>query len=192
MEREIPVAAPRINIEASIRDLLHEVRLVQACLDAQIDRLEQIERALKTLLGARTAHGGGIVDSGAAQVAYNLQIVPHADESVEVTIDGGRKFSLGPRLAKVFLFLATGEKDRGGADPLVGWRSRTEIIKFLKDSTGKDFRRTYLNNMVHLLKQALRKAGYDCSLIQTHRQKGARLAFKRGAHSLSGASTPGW
>jgi hypothetical protein len=108
----------------------------------------------------------------------------------EVAIRGGRKFSLGPKLAEVFKFIATGEKDGAGEDPLVGWRSRTEILKFLKDSTGEEFRKQYVNNMVHLLKKALRKAGYDHSLIQTHRQKGIRFALKRGAQGVVKASAP--
>jgi hypothetical protein len=124
-------------------------------------------------------------------VAHNLDIQPQPDGSAEMMIDGGRKFFLGPRLAEVFKFIASAGKDGAGEDPLVGWRSRQEILKFLSDSTGEEFRKQYVNNMVHLLKKALRKAGYDRGLIQTNRQKGIRFALKRGAQGLK-ASTPEW
>jgi len=159
-------------------------------LDKLTVKLEEIERELALLEGQGIGCAGP-PPPGPVQVAYNLDIQPRPDGSAEVAIDGGRKFSLGPRLADVFEFLASGEKDRCGTDPLVGWRSRREILQFLKDSTGKDFRRSYVNNMVHLIKKALRKAGYNHSLIQTHRKKGIRLAFKRGAQGLLKALASG-
>jgi hypothetical protein len=170
MAKGMHVATPRINFGASRRDLLHDVRLVRTSLEAQVERLDRIECYLELLSGIHTT---GARDP----VAYNLDIQQRADGSVEFAIDGGDKFSLGPRLAEVFQFLASGDKDRSEKDALVGWRSRTEIIKFLEESTGKSFRTNYVNNMVHLLKEALRKAGYDRGMIQTHRQKGVRLAL---------------
>jgi len=56
--------------------------------------------------------------SGDDQIAYNLDIRTRANGSVEVAIDSGEKFSLGPRLAEVFRFLASGDKERGGNDGL--------------------------------------------------------------------------
>jgi transposase len=97
-----------------------------------------------------------------------------------VSIDGGRKFVLAPQLAEVFRFIATGDKERSEKDPLVSWRSREAVLELL-DSDGRSYSRRYVNNLVHRLRQTLRKAGYDWNLIQTHRQKGVRFAFKRGA-----------
>jgi hypothetical protein len=179
-----PVATPRINFGASIRDLLHEVRLIRSALEAQIERLDRIERDLVFLSGIRTTGAGNLPPSGTGPVAYNLDMKQRADGSVELVIDGGDRFSLGPRLAEVFQFLASGDKDRSGKDPLAGWRSRTEIIEFLEKHTGKRFSKNYVNGMVYLLKKALTKARYDRGLIQTHRQKGVRLAYKRGAQGL--------
>lgn len=192
MPSDMRVVVPRINYAASTRDLLHEVRLIQASLGAQIDRLEGIERDLQILLRTCSAGDARTIVSGADQVAYNLHTRPLPDGSVEIAIDGGAKFSFGPRLADVFQFFASGDKDRSGKDPLVGWRSRADIIRFLEESMGRIPRASYVNNLVHLLKRSLRRAGYDPSLIQTHRQKGVRFALKVGARGPQDSSLPGW
>jgi hypothetical protein len=175
------VATPRINIDASRRDLLHEVRLVRTSLEAQIERLDRIECDLSVLSKIQHQSARNLVSFVTGPVAYNMDIHDRSDGSVEFAIDGGKSFSLGPRLAGVFKFLASGDKEGGGKDALAGWRSRTEILKRLEEATGRKFRRNYVNNMVYLLKETLTKAGYDRGLIQTHRQKGARLAYKRRA-----------
>jgi len=172
---------PRFNVPASFRDALHELRLVRSSLEGQIDRLDRLEQELVTL---SRIWSGGVgyeppIDLG--QIAYNLEIQSRPDGSAIVSIDGDRKFVLAQQLAEVFRFIASGEKDRGGSDPLVGWRSRGEILDFLADSAGRSYEPRYINNLVHRLKKALRKAEYDCNLIQTNRQKGVRFAFKRGA-----------
>jgi len=179
------MAKPRINYDASIRMLVHDVRVTRANLAAQIARLDRIEFDLVTLLQACAPFETNACVSGSFRVAHNLAIWRRSDGSVEVSIDGGAKFSLGPRLADVFLFLASGGKDASGKDPLVAWRSRADILRFLQEGASRSFRKSYVNNMVHLLKEALRKAGYDRSLIQTHRRKGIRLAYKGGSQDLS-------
>ena len=194
MAKDVPIASPRFNVAASIRDLRRELRQVLGSLEGVIGKIEQIEEALKLLEKASTGCAGISILTGASRLAYNLEILPRADGSgsVEFSIDGRSKFSLGPRLAEVFQFIASGDKDRSSADPLVGWRSRSEIIGFLQNSTGKLFRKSYVNNMVHLLRDALRTAGYDRNLIQTHKEKGVRLALKRGGRGIQGALPPGW
>jgi hypothetical protein len=181
------VAKPRINYEASIRMLVHDVRVTRANLAAQMARLDRIDFDLVSLLQACAPCETKGCGPGPSRIAHNLVVWRRGDGFVEVSIDGGAKFSLGPRLAEVFLFLASGGKDASGKDPLVAWRSRAEIVRYLQEGAGKPFRRNYVNNMVHLLKEALRKAGYDRSLIQTHRQKGIRLAYKSGSQELSAA-----
>jgi len=182
--RRLGGVMPRYNIGATIRDGLHEIRLLRNCLEGQIERLDRMERELAALIGG-CADGTdcGFLD-GLGQVAHNLEIQPRADGSAVVSIDGGRKFVLAQQLAEVFQFIASGDKNRSGKDPLVSWRSRAEILDFLADSAGRSFHPRYINNLVHRLKCALRKAGYDCNLIQIHRRKGVRFAFKRGAQAL--------
>ena len=183
------MATPRINFGASISDLLHEVRLIRSSLEAQIARLDRIECELKVLSGVCSSSTSKPFACGPGVVAYNLHKHELPDGSVEFSIDGGKKFSLGPRLAGVFQFLYSGDNPSG--DELVGWRSRKEIIKFLADSTdGKSFPSSYPNNMVNKLRDALQNAGYRRDLIQTHDQKGIRLAYKRRARSLE--ATIGW
>jgi hypothetical protein len=183
---------PRFNVAASLRDALHEVRLVRSCLDGQIDRLDRLERELVALLRSGSGGAGAGPTNDVGQVAHNLEIQCRPDGSAVVSIDGGRKFVLAQQLAEVLRFIASGEKDRGGSDPLVGWRSRTEILSFLADSAGRSYEPRYLNNLVHRLRMALKKADYHCDLIQTNRQKGVRFAFKHSARTLAvESSDPG-
>lgn len=181
MTCELQMQLPRINIGASIRELRRKLRLVLGILDALTDKVAEIERDLAVMERARNVCPDGPPPPVDDPIAYNLEIRTRANGSVEVTIDGGEKFSLGPRLAEVFRFLASGDKERGGNDELVGWRSRAEINKFLNDSTGKQLRACYVNNLVHLLRMALSKAHYDSKLIQSHRQKGYRFALKHSS-----------
>jgi hypothetical protein len=180
---------PRFNVAVSLRDALHEVRLVRGNLEGQIDRLDRLERELSALLPSYPA---GIdceptIDLG--QVAHNLDIRSRPNGSAVVSIDGGRKFALAQQPAEFFWFIASGDKDRGGSDPLVGWRSRSEILEFLAQSAERCFHPRYINNLVHRVKNALRKAGYSPGLIQTHRQKGLRFALKRGPRVSSPVSS---
>jgi hypothetical protein len=127
-------------------------------------------------------------------LAYTLEIRRHANGSIDVAINNGKRISLGPRLADVFKFISTGDQDPDGRDPLVGWRSRTAIIAHLEKLAGKPFPRAYINKMVYLLKRALRNAEYDGKLIQTHEVQGIRLAYKYPGwgkpHPRKGGSSP--
>lgn len=181
MAKEMFGAKPRINLVTSVRDLLHDVRLIRNSLEAQIERLERVELELSVLVSSSGADPSNAGPLGGGPMAHNLEINPLPDGSVEFAIDGGDTFSLGPRLAEVFQYLASGDKDRSGQDALVGWRSRMEIIAFLEKHARRAFRTNNVNGMVYLLKKALQKAGYDPKLIQTHRQKGVRLAYKHSA-----------
>jgi hypothetical protein len=192
MTSEVQRQLPMINIGASIRELRRKLRLVLGILDALTDKVAEIERELAVLEGARNVGSGGLPPSSDDQIAYNLDIRTRANGSIEVVIDGGVKFSLGPRLAEVFRFLASADKERGGNDELVGWRSRAEINKFLNNTTGKQLRACYVNNLVHLLRKALSKAHYDSNLIQSHRQKGYRLALKHSSSVRMNDSTTTW
>ncbi len=181
MDDHVPVAGPRLKLDTSIQDMLYEVRRVRANLGAQIDRLDRMELDLTTMRGGRIAIASGQPPPAPERVAHNLEIEVRHDGYGVVSIDGGRKFVLAPQLAEVFRFIATGDRSRSEKDPLVGWRTRDEIREFLADTEGRSYPRRYVNNLVHRLRQALRKAGYDLNLVQSHRQKGVRFAFKRGA-----------
>ena len=172
---------PRFNVPASFRDAVHEVRLVRGSLERQIDKLDRLERELVALYRIWLGGAGHIPPIDLGQVAYNLEVQSHPDGSAVIAIDGGRKFVLSQQLAEFFRFIASGEKDRSGSDPLVGWRSSDEILDFLADSAGRSYEKRYINNLVHRVKKALQNADYDCNLIQRNRQKGVRFAFKRGA-----------
>ena len=171
---------PRFNVIESLRDLLHDLRLVRNALEAQIERIDRLEYEIKALVRGSGAGAGPFGGWGSTPVAHNLMIDSQPDGSVRFAIDGGKSFTLPPRLAEVFLFLASGEKGASDDDALVGWRSRTEISAFQGGRRGRAITRNYVNGMVYLLRKALRTALYNPKLIQTHRQKGVRLAYKRG------------
>lgn len=194
MVGDVTVAAPQASSEGYIRELRRGLRQVLGVLEDLIAKIEKIEKRLKELENAGTGRTSGPLPPGAARVAYNLEITPCANGSgaFEVSIDGGESFSLGPRLAGVLRFIASGDKERGGADPLVGWRSREQIRDSLARPSRKPFRVAYVNGMVNLLRKTLRKNGYDSNLIQTNKEKGVRLALKHSARGLPQASTPEW
>lgn len=177
MASEGSQAFPRFNVGATARDWLREVGLMRGCLDAQVDRLDRLERELVTLIrscGVNDDHPVLTEDP----IAYNLSFTWRGDGSATVSIDGGAKFLLPPQLAEVFQFIATGKANPRARDALAGWRSRAEIAALLERSAHRPFTISYVNNLVHRLRQVLRKAGYDRNLIQTHKQKGVRFAHK--------------
>lgn len=181
----------KINLEASLRILLHDVRLLQSALEAQIPRLERIELDLVTLQRMLPSHAGHkpVAPQPCRDVVYNLHVDPHSNGTVVFSIDGGAEFSLAPRLAEVFQFIASGAKEGRGDDPLVGWRRRADIKAFLEQHAGKSVSAGYVNSMVNLLRDSLDKAGYDRGLIQTHARLGVRLALKRSAQGWTANST---
>jgi DNA-binding winged helix-turn-helix (wHTH) protein len=69
-------------------------------------------------------------------------------------------------------------------DALAGSRSREEIKALLEKGPVKRFTNHGVNQKVYLIKRALGKAEYNQNLIQTDRQKGVRLAYKRGGQGL--------
>lgn len=173
----MPGPTPKINLSVSARDWLHDLRLVRSALEAQIDRLDRLELEMGRLTSLDGRDAGALAP-GALSVALNLEIQPQPDGSARIVIDGGANLLLAPRLADVFQFLASSEKDRTAKDGLMEWRSRMEVVRFLEKHAGKAFTTRYLNGMVYLLKKALREAGYDARLIQSHRQKGLRFAYQ--------------
>lgn len=187
MASEASHAPPRFNVRATARDWLREVRLIRGCLDAQVDRLDRLERELVTLIGSCDVDDDpSVLTDG--PIAYNLSFAWRGDGSAAVSIDGGAKFVLPPQLAEVFQFIATGNANHRARDPLVGWRSRAEIAALLERSAHRSFTVSYVNNLVHRLRQVLRKAGYNGNLIQTHKHKGVRVAHKWVAGGLSSFS----
>jgi hypothetical protein len=50
--------------------------------------------------------------------------------------------------------------------------------QFLELQTGHEIPRRYVNNVVHLLKNAFQRVGLDRRLIETHERKGVRMALK--------------
>jgi hypothetical protein len=170
--------SPKLNLLATAVGLRSELRAVRAALERQVDRIDRMEQDLSVVIEAARAAGEPINFStlGHMPVAHSLNYRRNADDSAEFQIDGGGYFYLPPRLSQVLLFLASAPK--AGEDALVTWRSREDLVEFLQRQIGREIPTRYVNNIVHLLKNAFQKVGLDRRLIQTHKRKGVRLALK--------------
>jgi hypothetical protein len=189
MASDLQIPLPGGDFGALIRDLRSGLRQVLSALEKVVEKIEEIEKRLKDL-----ENGGvrGPLPPGAPRFVYNIDILPSANgsRSFEVSVDGKEGFFLGPRLAGLLEFIASGERDRNAVDPLVGWRSWEELTS-LKDSAGKGFRRAYVNTMVNLLRDTLLHEGFSRDLIQTNKEKGVRLRLKHSSRGPRHALIPG-
>ena len=169
---------PKLNLLATAVELRLELRSIRAALERQVERLDRIDHDLSVVIDAGRAAGeaGRLPVLGYMPVAHSLNCRPNPDESAEFQVDGSTYFCLPPRLSQVLLFLASAPK--APEDALIAWRSREDLVGFLRHQVGRDVPSRYLNNLVHILKNAFQKAGLDRRLIQTHKRKGIRLALK--------------
>jgi hypothetical protein len=166
-----------------IGHLNHLLRVAQGAGDRQVDRFFEISRLVSDLikdgLDDPTVAIGPRVGL-MAQIAQTLRIEDHIDGTVWFAFDLRNEFKLAPRLADLLTYLASASADRAGStEHLVGFRSRADILAFLEETAGKKFRRQYLNNLVNLLKDALRRLDGRI-LVVTDRRKGIRLLLKHG------------
>jgi len=169
---------PKLNLLTTAADLRSELRAVRAALERQVDRLDRMEQDLSVVIEVARAAGlpVDLPPPGRGPVVHSLICRRSPDDSAEFQADGGGFFGLPPRLSQFLLYLASAPK--GGEDALVSWRSRENLVGFLQVQTGRKIPCRYVNNIVHLLKNAFQKAGLDRRLIQTHTRKGVRLALK--------------
>jgi hypothetical protein len=183
MEKDTSGGTPRINIATTCEYWRRELRQMVGALERLVDRIEQLEQEISSLqsgCASRTVDGNGQGPHGSEPTVYAIDVHKLSNGSIEIALDGGRRFKLPPQLAEVFLFIACGEKSSDHQDPLVGWRSRKEILECLAKSSGRIYKQRFVNNLIHRLKDALSRAGYSRCLIQTHRRRGVRLAYRRG------------
>jgi hypothetical protein len=193
MASNMQISLMKSSNNSFIRDLRRRLRLALGSLDALTGKIEEIEKNLATLECSLVFDFGGIRTADEIPIAHNLDIRSRHYGYIEVSLDGGKWFTLGRRLAEVFLLIATGNKECSGSDDLVGWRSKDEIHTFIQASAKRPLRRSYVNNLINLLKNKLFKAGYNRDLIQVDRQKkGIRLALKSGARGLREVSSLKW
>jgi len=186
MASAMQMPLPMNDNSVLIPDARRRLRQVMSILEALIGKTEKIEIDLARMENSRVGVVGRIRTTSVVPFSYNLDIQARYDDSIAVSFDGGAKIILGPRLASVFMFLAiaSGGSAGNGGGTMAGWRSRSEILDYLEQSAKKKFRISYVNNVIHLLRAKLIKAGYDPRIIQTHREKGVRLAIKCGDRNL--------
>lgn len=177
----------------AIRHFTHQLRLVMGALDGQVGRIEALERELKEFVKwiepPEDATGGRLPSDKDPWIIRHLSYRPGFDGSARFVLDGGAEFRLSPQLAEVFVFLARGEMNGDEDTPLVGWRSRNEILAHIRRIFGREFPERYVNNLVHRLRDALSHEKCSRALIQTHRRKGVRLACHRDALETADAGS---
>ena len=178
---------PNADLATSLRFLLRGARLIRSNLSAQIDRIDRLEMELTVLISRADgdfAARAWIADRPRSTI-HHLAIQNNPDESIDVEINSGPTFHLSPRPAGLFMFLA--ETNQGGRTP-APWRSRREVIRFLEGRMRGKIRPQYVNNLIHSLRKALIESGHDPGLIQSHQEKGVRLAFRNEVFSKKGNS----
>jgi hypothetical protein len=176
------MAIPKFNVAQSLAFILDALLKLQASyykLDQQIDEIKKEVEILKAYVDKFGATSPPTTKTEPA-VAFQLHFVLLPDGSAKVSIDGGEWIALPPRRAELLEFLKSGDRDP--EDKLVAWRSIEEIKAFLEHRHQKPFRRSYINDLIYDLRKALegddpKQPKYNPNLVQTHREKGARLAL---------------
>jgi hypothetical protein len=167
---------------ASLRNFKSDLRLVQKSHDAHGDRLEQLIGLLDMQIADLCRRIGEVGPPPPRPDALYVDCQEGVNGSLMFSIDGGKEFTLPPRLEQFFQYIALGVEAPGGTTGPGRWLSRGEIAAYLERLAHRPFTFAYINEMVRRLRAALAKAGYDRMLIQTHRQRGIRLAVKAGLH----------
>lgn len=171
---------PKASLATSLQILLRNARLIRSNLSAQIDRLDRVEMELAVLSSwaAGGGHQGAWIAEEPGSMIHHLAIQNNPNDSIDVEINSSPAFHLGPRLAGLFLFLAESTKVSRGRSALPPWHSRNEVICFLEQRMQGKIRPQYVNNLIYSLRKVLSAAGHDPGLIQSHQEKGVRLAFR--------------
>jgi hypothetical protein len=171
---------PKANLATSLQILLRNARLIRSNLAAQIDRLDRVEMELTVLSSWAAGEDqlGAWIGEKPGSMICHLAIQNNPNDSIDVEINSSPAFHLSPRLAGLFLFLAESAKVSRGRSALPPWHSRNEVICFLEQRMQGKIRPQYVNNLIHSLRKVLSAAGHDPGLIQSHLEKGVRLALR--------------
>lgn len=107
--------------------------------------------------------------------ASNVQIVRGRDGSANVTLVWSQELRLSPAMADLLEVLCS--QDTGSTrEQLVAWKPLAELMKRLREKTGKDLDPHTVTMRIHRLRSILDQCGVDKSLVQTDRQRGFRFA----------------
>jgi hypothetical protein len=180
----------RRNLPSRMRALRQKLKLAETSLrnawgllEECMDEADALQMAVnESGEGEPTMHGFG------DPIAYEFEMEHRADGSIIFHLGNAGSVPLPPKLAQFFIFLAS---EKGSSeDGLVPWKPRAEIRRWLEVQSGRAPRKGYENKLVGDLREKLDAAGMDEKLIQTHLQKGVRVALRarmaRGAGGVSG------
>ena len=99
-----------------------------------------------------------------------------SDGSAMVSVNHGEAFHLAPLLAALLAILASKTGDDGG--PLVGWKTRKEVLVRLAKKFGRKRQARALNQLVYRLRNELEAQGVNRYLLQTKSRAGLRFALQ--------------
>jgi hypothetical protein len=109
--------------------------------------------------------------------AFSMDWCP--DGSAMVSVNNGEAFHLAPLLAALLAILASKTGDDGG--PLVGWKTRKEVLIRLAKEFGRKRQPRALNQLVYRLRNELEARGVNRYLLQTKARAGLRFALQLAA-----------
>ena len=160
--------------------LLRNARLIRSNLAAQIDRLDRVEMELTVLSSwaAGEDHLGAWIAEKPGSMIHHLAIQNNPNDSIDVEINLWLPFHLSPSLAGSFC--SSRSPPRCLVEDLrfpLGIHE-TRLSAFSNNVCRGRFARIRRIKTIHSLRKVLSAAGYDPGLIQSHQEKGVRLAFR--------------
>ena len=185
------LADPRFA--AALRRLQHKLERLATRLADVGEDVDDAARALDLLVSALpgalavvppsgprprpvTREARGVLRAEADAGVPSLEMVRHADGSLEVSVNGRRSFRLPPLLAMLLCILVA--PGATADDGLMGWRSKAEVAAALGKQAERAVSPRDVTRVVHRLRTAFHDAGENWFLIQTHRRLGVRFALR--------------
>lgn len=162
---------------------------------ARLHDLREVTRSMRKVLrrelGSRSPRDRPRIRGHRSEVRVtSLRFEWHHDGSAAVELDHLVSFRLSAKLARLFYLLASGKPPPG--DDLVPWKSRSELARQLQEWSGEQgpVRIGTFHMNVHRLRKAIREAGGDVDIVETHRKHGARIAYAPGSdETITGGGT---
>lgn len=189
----------QLQRDITIRELIHQIRLIQGVEDRQADlirqilvvrarqaiRVREIARLVEVAYGLRQDDASPVsirpleFDTGQAIWSLRIGVCPDLSTWLEFD-DNGSWFTLGERLTGLLKFLAFEQDKDDEEGKLVGYRSRPEVLAYLEETSGgRKYCPQYVNKLVHKMRDKLRL--YDKRILIISNKEGIRFMVRRGA-----------
>ena len=177
-----PESGPRGAARKLARKLRKQIGRAEETLDKLENCVESLEpgRPPPRAAGEREKHAAGF-----GVIEFSLRFRP--DDWADVHISG-IDFELSPVLANLLDGLAA---DNGRCDgPLVGWKSRDDLLRALEKRFGRPYEPHALSVAKCRLRERLEREGLSPLFVQTSPRGELRFARRRDGASASGEELP--